>query len=82
MSVVKNIPTEAIFKVEACNNGFDEAEDIIWEDITTDVVRGEPYDFQNESKNAFQWGVNIRVTVKRNGAEGACYITEIGGNFE
>ena len=82
VSVVKNIPTEATFKVEACNNGFDEAQYIVWEDITNDVVRGEPYDFQNKSKRALKWGVNIRVTVERNGAEGACYITEIGGNFE
>ena len=82
VSVVKNIPTEAIFTVEACNNGFDAEEDIVWEDITNDVVRGEPYDFNNTSKRVAQWGVNVRVTVKRNGSEGACYITEIGGNFE
>ena len=82
VSVVKNVPTEAIFTVEACNNGFDTNEDIVWEDITNDVVRGEPYDFNNTVKTAAKWGVNIRVTVKRNGSEGACYITEIGGNFE
>ena len=80
VSVVKNIPTEAIFKVEACNNGFDDVP--TWEDITTDVIRGEIYDFTNTTKTADNWGVNIRVTVDRNGAEGACYITEIGGNFE
>lgn len=80
VSVVKNIPTEAIFKVEACNNGFDASP--AWEDITLDVTRGEIYDFTNTTKTATQWGVNIRVTVDRNGAEGACYITEIGGNFE
>lgn len=80
VSVVKNIPTEAIFKVEACNNGFDTTP--TWEDITSDVTRGEIYDFTNTTKKASQWGVNIRVTVDRNGAEGACYITEIGGNFE
>lgn len=80
VTVVKNIPTEAIFKVEACNNGFDTSP--TWEDITNDVTRGEIYDFTNTSKTATQWGVNIRVTVDRNGAEGACYITEIGGNFE
>ena len=80
VTVVKNIPTEAIFKVEACNNGFDASP--TWEDITSDVNRGEIYDFTNTDKTAEQWGVNIRVTVDRNGAEGACYITEIGGNFE
>ena len=80
VSVVKNIPTEAIFKVESCNNGFDDSP--AWEDITFEVVNGEIHDFTNTSKTATQWGVNIRVTVDRNGAEGACYITEIGGNFE
>ena len=80
VSVVKNIPTEALFKVEACNNGFDNQ--VVWEDITNDVVRGEIYDFNNEVCTSGRWGVNIRVTVDRNGAEGACYITEIGGNFE
>ena len=41
VTVVKNIPTEAIFKVEACNNGFDTSP--TWEDITADVNRGEIY---------------------------------------
>ena len=80
VSVVKNIPTEAIFKVEACNNGYDTSP--TWEDITSKVLRGEVHDFVNSSKTAGQWGVNIRVLVDRNGSEGACYITEIGGNFE
>ena len=80
VSIVKNIPTEAIFKVEACNNGYDTTP--AWEDITSKVTRGEIHDFINTSKTAGKWGVNIRVTVDRNGSEGACYITEIGGNFE
>ena len=81
VTVVRNIPVEAEFKVYACNNGFDDVPE--WEDITDEVVRGEIHDFTNETKDAnVTWGVNIRVTVNRNGAEGACYITEIGGNFE
>jgi hypothetical protein len=80
VTVVKVIPDEAIFKVEACNNGYDASP--TWEDITTRVVQGRIYDFVNTSKTATKWGVNIRVTVDRNGKEGACYITEIGGNFE
>lgn len=81
VSVVKNIPVEAIFKVEVCNNGF--ASSPTWEVITDKVNRGDKYDFQNtDLKGSSKWGVNIRVTVERNGAEGACYITEIGGNFE
>ena len=81
VTVVKNIPTEASFKVEACNDGFDTSP--AWEDITSKVTRGEIHDFVNTAKDSGKnWGVNIRVTVDRNGAEGACYITEIGGNFE
>ena len=80
MTVVKNIPAEAIFKVEACNNGFDT--NPVWEDITSAVTKGQAHVFANIVKMAPDWGVNIRVTVNRNGAEGACYITEIGGNFE
>lgn len=80
VSVVKVIPDNAIFKVEACNNGFDASP--TWEDITSRVLQGRIYDFTNTTKTAGQWGVNVRVTVDRNGSEGACYITEIGGNFE
>ena len=81
VSVVKNIPFGAIFKVEVCNNGF--ADEPAWEDITNDVINGDKYDFQNtDLKGSAKWGVNIRVTVKRNDAQGACFITEIGGNFE
>ena len=80
VTVVKNIPEGAIFKVEACNNGYDATP--TWEDITNRVLQGRIYDFTNAVKTASKWGVNIRVTVDRNGSEGACYITEIGGNFE
>lgn len=79
-TVVKNIPAEALFKVEVCNNGHDTSP--TWEDITGWVISGRIYDFTNTTKTASKWGVNIRVTVDRNGAEGACYITEIGGNWE
>ena len=80
VTVVKNIPQEAIFKVEACNNGFDATP--TWEDVTSSILSGQTHVFANAVKTAGEWGVNIRVTVDRNGSEGACYITEIGGNFE
>ena len=63
-------------KVEACNNGFDATP--TWEVVEP----GQIYSFTNKAKTAGKWGVNIRVTVKRNGADGACFITEIGGNFK
>ncbi len=88
VTVVKNIPPEASFKVEVCNNGYD-GNNIVWDDITAIVLRGGIANFSNvdtPEKTAIntsgKWGVNIRVTVARNGGEGACYITEIGGNFE
>ena len=80
VTVVKNIPPEATFKVEACNNGFDSSP--TWEDITSSVKVGQTHVFSNSTKTASNWGINVRVTVNRNGGEGACYITEIGGNFE
>ena len=80
VTVVKSIPPEATFKVEACNNGFDTSP--AWEDITSSINSGQTHVFANPSKTADKWGVNIRVTINRNGGAGACYITEIGGNFE
>lgn len=76
VTVAKNIPDGATLKVEACNNGFDAHS--TWEEVEP----GEIHKFVNTSKTATKWGVNIRVTVDRNGSEGACYITEIGGNFK
>jgi hypothetical protein len=81
ISVVKVIPPEAIFKVEVCRNGFDTSP--YWEDITGKVLSGKIHDFYtSKSKTASKWGINVRVTIDRNGGEGACYIKEIGGNFE
>lgn len=81
VSVAKNIPVEATFKVEVCNNGY--ASEPTWEDATTAVTSGYNHQFTNtDLKGSSQWGVLIRVTVNRNGGSGACYVTSIGGNFE
>jgi hypothetical protein len=79
ITLVKNIPKDAIVKVEVCNNGYDASP--VWETVEN-YDAGYSYAFTNYDKVESMWGVNIRVTVDRNGAEGACYITEIGGNFE
>ena len=79
-TVVKTIPYGVIFKAYACNNGFDASP--TWEDITSEVESGFVHVFSNTTNTAGKWGVNIKVTVDRNGADGACFITEIGGNFE
>ena len=49
--------------------------------LEKEAERNRPF-FKNTSKTSSGWGVRVRVTVNRNGADGACYITAIGGNFE
>ena len=82
VTVVKNIPYNAKMKVEVCNNGFDSKNKIVWETIEDSGTSVFKHTFNNKACESGRWGVNIRVTVDRNGSEGACYITEIGGNFE
>lgn len=78
--ITRNLPSEATFKVEVCNNGNDASP--TWEDCTDAVKSGLVHVFSNKAKTAGSWGVVVRVTVNRNGATGACYISAIGGNFE
>ena len=82
VTLVKVIPNGANLLVEACNNGFDA--EPVWETVdASNGTSGFKHVFTNVKKETNKkWGVNIRVTVDRNGAAGACYITEIGGNFE
>ena len=78
--ITRNVPSAATFKVEVCNNGYDASP--TWEDCTDAVRSGLVHVFSNAKKTATDWGVLVRVTVARNGATGACYISAIGGNFE
>ena len=78
--ITRNIPSGAKFKVEVCNNGLQGSP--TWEDCTAAVESGLVHVFSNESNSAATWGVLVRVTVERNGAAGACYVSAIGGNFE
>lgn len=80
LEVARNIPGQAIFKVEVCNNGNDA--EPTWEDATSSVTGALVHVFENTSKTADNWAIRIRVTVDRNGAEGLCYISGIGGNYE
>ena len=80
ITMVGSIPEKAILKVEACNNGHDKSP--TWEDVTTKVIKERKIFFANKQKTTAKWGVNVRVSVDRNGAEGQCQILSIGGNFE
>lgn len=80
ISVTRSIPAEASFAVYVCNNGFDASP--TWEDATTSVTGSLIHIFENTTKTGAAWGVLIKVEVSRNTADGACYVSQIGGNFE
>ena len=80
MRVTGAIPDGASLSVMVCNNANDEVP--TWENATNAVIDNYVYVFENAIKTADEWAVSIQVTVQRNGAEGACYITSIGGSFE
>ena len=80
ITVTRSIPAESDFKVYVCNNGFDTSP--TWEDATTSVTGGLVHVFENTTKKGTNWGVIIKVVVTRGEGEGACYVSQIGGNFE
>lgn len=80
ISVTRSIPAESDFKVYVCNNGNDSSP--TWEEATSSVTGGLVHIFENETKTAASWGVVIKVVVTRGEGEGACYVSQIGGNFE
>ena len=80
INVLGSIPSGAILKVEACNNGNDPSP--TWEDVTEKVLAEKKLFFRNNTKTATKWGFNVRVSLDRNGASGDCYISSVGGNFE
>ena len=79
LNVVREVPAGATLRVFACNNGFDG--EPTWEDCTQNVISGEAYIFENTSKTAIGWGVNVRAILTRGTARGLCYIANVGGNF-
>lgn len=80
LEVDRLIPPSAEFKVEVCNNGYDELP--TWENATSSVLTNLVHIFKNSAKTSERWGVLIRILVKRNGAEGSCWISGINGKFE
>lgn len=74
------VATGAIAKVEVCNNGFDTSP--TWEDATSVVEAKKSFNFQNTSKKATKWGIDVRLTIERGSATTESYITGIAGAFE
>lgn len=80
VQMIASIPSGATSKVEICNNAFDT--NIAWQDITQESKNLENIEFTNKSKTAEKWGVNLRVNIKRNSAEGSCFISTLNMKFE
>lgn len=80
ITVNRDIPAGGEFKVEVTNNPFDASP--VWEDCTNAVISGHAHVFENTMNTAAQYGLNIRVTVKRGTALTNCWVSGIGGNFE
>ncbi|WP_139491801.1 hypothetical protein [Brevibacillus dissolubilis] len=72
--------TPATFKVEACNNAYDETP--TWEDVTYAVLNGGYHLFSNKSKTAENWGINLRITVTANGTYSPIEIDGFGLAYE
>ena len=80
VNIQGSFPAGSALKVEICNNANDASP--AWEEITQKALTGQKHFFTNKTKTAAQWGVNLRVSLSRGGASGACYVSSIGGNFE
>ncbi|MGG3872495.1 hypothetical protein [Brevibacillus laterosporus] len=70
----------ATFKVEACNNAFDDTP--VWEDVTNRVIEGKHHDFSNRTKSAVDWGLNVRITVEAEGSYSPIEIGSFGINYD
>ena len=80
IAITRSIPAGATFMVEATNNAFDATP--VWEDCTRAVLSSLAHVFNNTINTSPQFGMNIRVTVKRKRAVGECWVSGISGNFE
>lgn len=80
VQMIASIPSGATSKVEICNNAFDT--NVSWQDVTQESKNLENIEFKNKSKTAEKWGVNIRVNIKRNSAQGNCFISTLNMKFE
>ena len=79
IAVTGFIPEDAIFRVEATNNGLDSQP--VWQDVTAEVRDGVNIVFANHANNngaAF----NFRITVQRGSSGTGGYISGVSGAFQ
>ena len=78
LSVVGEIPTGAVYKVEATNNAKDSSP--VWQDVTAEVKSGANIVFTNTTA-ANGAAFNFRITVERGTSAGG-YISGVSGAFQ
>jgi len=80
LSISGDIPDDAVWSAEVCNNGNDASP--TWENIKPSIQSGYNYVFSNTAKTAANWGVNFRISVARGPSNTGGYIYAIEGGFQ
>ena len=80
VEVGSKIPLGASYAVWVCNNANDE--NPTWEDCTNEVKSNLAHVFENKTKTAENWAINIKVEIDASDFDDECYISGIGGNWE
>lgn len=80
MRVRGNIPDDAVWSAEVCNNANDA--NPTWEDITSAVQDNMNHIFANTTSTSGTWSVNFRLNLARGASNVGGYITSIEGGFE
>ena len=80
LSITGNIPDDAVWTAEVCNNAYDASP--TWENIKPAIQSGYNFVFSNKTKTAENWGVNFRIEVTRGPSNTGGYIYAIEGGFQ
>ncbi|AYK09188.1 hypothetical protein D8Z77_14905 [Brevibacillus laterosporus] len=80
ITIDATVPPGADYKVEVCNNAFDELP--TWEDATNNVKFNRGFIFTNKEKTAEKWGVSVRFVFVKGVATEPVIVRGFGGAFD
>ncbi|WP_240470191.1 Ig-like domain-containing protein [Brevibacillus laterosporus] len=80
ITIDATVPPGADYKVEVCNNAFDESP--TWEDATNHVKFNRGFIFTNKEKTAEKWGVSVRFVFVKGVATESVIVRGFGGAFD
>ncbi|MED1788513.1 Ig-like domain-containing protein [Brevibacillus laterosporus] len=80
VTIDATVPAGADYKVEVCNNAFDESP--TWEDTTNHVKFNRGFIFTNKEKTAEKWGVSLRFSFTKGTATEPVIVRGFGGAFD